>query len=639
MVAALQHESRPMVAALQSDYKKISMEFDFTQLQPFWNWFPWAFIFYVALLVLLVLTVVFVGWILSFIRHGPRQALSWFITLGREGPVAALKNIGRTLWWCVGDLVMISPRRVAALTGLAVKESIRRRVVVAFIIFFLLLFFAGWFLHPNSPNPAQLYIGMFVMPATSYLVLLLTLILCSLSLPNDLKNRTLHTIVTKPVRPSEVILGRIFGFIAIGTVLIALMGTASYFFVVRNLAHTHELILTEDSAGKQIPPAKTTTSRYHFHRVLRDSDPQGDLWLEDQQAHTHSLKVERDAASDKITAAEIGPAEGELIARVPIFGELSFFDRAGKRTDKGISVGKEWTYRSYIEGGSKQAALWKFRNITEDRFPDGLPVALRVSVFRSWKGEIEEGIPGSLSVRIPGPETEEKWIEAVVFTAKDAAIDIHTIPRELHRGNKKYDLFKDLAKDGEVEIQLRCLAPAQYYGVAQADVYLRTPDAPFFINFFKGYLGIWLQMCVLTALGVFFSTFLSGPVAILSTAGLLVAGLWHDFLFRLATGQTYGGGPFESLVRLATQDNVISEMDPGLRTTVVQSLDSVFLVVLKALAMILPDFEKLSFADYVANGFNIPGELFVKCLCTAAAFIIPIFVASYFCFKMREVAK
>ena len=133
---------------------------------------------------------------------------------------------------------MISPRRVAALTWLAVKESIRRRVVVVVAVFILVLLFAGWFLDPNSTNPAQLYIS-FVMTATSYLVLLLTLILCTLSLPADLKNRTLHTIVTKPVRPSEIILGRIFGFAVIGTVLLLVMGTVSYFFVERGLAHTH----------------------------------------------------------------------------------------------------------------------------------------------------------------------------------------------------------------------------------------------------------------------------------------------------------------------------------------------------------------------------------------------------------------
>jgi hypothetical protein len=623
------------------------MEFDFTQIRPFWEWFPWSAAYYLVLMIALTAAVVFVGWLFSLIRHGPLKAFAWIITLFRQGPAAAVKQIGQALWWCLGDLVMISPRRVAALTMLAVKESIRRRVVVAVAVFILVILFAGWFLHPDSPNPAQLYIS-FVMTATSYLVLLLTLILCSLSLPTDLKNRTLHTIVTKPVRASEIILGRIFGFIAIGTMLLLVMGTVSYFFVLRGLHHTHtlnpdDLKVAEGSDAKQ--PALTAHTDYsqnHFHVVT--IDPDGNAAVEFNRSHTHAIEVERDATTGKITAAKIGANEGDLIARVPIFGKLSFIDKAGKPgQEKGISVGKEWTYRSYIEGGSKQAAIWKFSGIAEDRFPEGLPVALRISVFRSWKGVIEEGIPGSLSVRIPGTD---KWVEAVVFTARDYVIDVQTIPRELQMRDpknpaltKKYDLFQDLVRDGEVEIRLRCLAPAQYYGVAQADVYLRMPDAPFVVNFFKGYLGIWLQMCLLTALGVFFSTFLSGPVAILSTAGMLVGGLFHKFLFELATGQTYGGGPLESLVRLATQNNVVSEMEQGLRTTVVQSMDYIFLHGLQIVSAVLPDFEKYSFADYVANGFNIPGEMIIQCLLTAAAFIVPVFIASYFCFKMREVAK
>ena len=627
------------------------MEFDFTLIQPFLNWLPWALIYYLALMVILILGVVLVGWLFSFIRHGPSKAFAWILTLLRDGPSAAFKQIGRAIWWCVGDLFMISPRRVAALTGLAIKESIRRRVVVVIAVFILVLLFAGWFLQPDSPNPAQLYIS-FVMTATSYLVLLLTLILCSLSLPNDLKNRTLHTIVTKPVRPSEIILGRIFGFIAIGTMLLLVMGTVSFFFVERGLAHTHTLDMDSLRVAEGSDPehptrtANTSTSQSHFHVVTIDAE--GNAQLEPNHSHTHAIEPLRDPKSDdKITAYKIGPAEGELIARVPVFGTLRFLDRAGQesKTGKGISVGKEWTYRSYIEGGSKQAAIWKFQGVSEERFPEGLPVALRISVFRSWKGIIEKGIPGSLSVRIPGPGPE-KWVEAVVFTAKDYVIDVQKIPLELEMRDpkhpdltKKFDFFKDLVRDGEVEIELRCIEPAQYFGVAQADVYLQTPDAPFFLNFIKGYLGIWLQMSLLTALGVFFSTFLSGPVAILSTAGLMVGGLWHDFLFKLATHQTYGGGPFESLVRLATQDNLVSEMEAGLRTNVVKSLDTVFLKMLEALAVVLPDFEKFSLADYVANGFNIPSDLMLQCFCNAAAFMIPVFVASYFCFKMREVAK
>ena len=620
------------------------MEFDFTQIQPFWNWFPRALLYYVLLMVILTAAVGLVAWLFLLVRHGPNKAFAWIGSLLHDGFGATVKRIGRALWWGLGDLVMISPRRVAALTWLAIKESIRRRVVVVVAVFILVLLFAGWFLQPDSNNPAQLYIS-FVMTATSYLVLLLTLILCTLSLPADLKNRTLHTIVTKPVRASEIILGRILGFIAIGTALLLVMGTVSFFFVNRGLYHEHALIVSQDSDPKHpIQPTRTTTARYHFHAVSVDSDPTGPVALEPSQSHTHAIEVQRDPETGKITSYKIGPAEGELIARVPIFGDLTFIDKAGREgQEKGISVGKESTYRSFIEGQTAQAAVWKFHGLSEDRFPDGLPIAMRIRVFRLWTGIIGKGIPGSLRVRLPGTK---QWVEAVVFTAKDDTIDEQNIPRELLMRDpknaevtKKIDLFKDLVRGGEVEIQLQCIDPQQYFGVAQADVYLRTPDAPFFLNFIKGYVGIWLQMSLLAALGVFFSTFLSGPVAILSTAGMMIGGLFHQFLTDLAFGKTWGGGPLESLVRLATQDNVISEMDPGLRTNFVKSTDTVFLGGLKALAALLPDFEKFSLADYVANGFNIPADLMLQCFCTAAAFMFPVFVASYFCFKMREVAK
>ena len=174
---------------------------------------------------LISLAVTVIGWLIAAIRYGPIQA---FAVTGKV--------------WCagVGDLVSMSPRRVTALSWLAVKESIRRRVVVVFAIFILVLLYAGWFLDPKSTNPALLYLS-FVLTATSYLVLVMALFLSTLSLPADIKNRTLHTIVTKPVRMSEIVLGRIFGFMAIGTFLLVVMGLISYVFVVRGLAHTHEL--------------------------------------------------------------------------------------------------------------------------------------------------------------------------------------------------------------------------------------------------------------------------------------------------------------------------------------------------------------------------------------------------------------
>ncbi len=156
-----------------------------------------------------------------------------------------------------------------ALSWLAVKESIRRRVVVVFAIFILVLLYAGWFLDPKSTNPALLYLS-FVLTATGYLVLVMALFLSALSLPADIKNRTLHTVVTKPVRMSEIVLGRIIGFAAIGTFFLVVMGLISYVFVIRGLSHTHELIAdnlrpAEGSVAGQPPTLTGRTSYDHRH--------------------------------------------------------------------------------------------------------------------------------------------------------------------------------------------------------------------------------------------------------------------------------------------------------------------------------------------------------------------------------------
>jgi hypothetical protein len=258
-------------------------------------------------------------------------------------------------------------------------------------------------------------------------------------------------------------------------------------------------------------------------------------------------------------------------------------------------------------------------------------------VFRTYKGDIEKGVPGSLTVR--NPRTGKK-VEVRIFESKEYATDTQLIPRELQMPDgKKVDLFNEFVDDGNLEILLQCVAPAQYFGAAQADLYLRARDASFGLNFIKGYFGIWLQMLLVISLGVLFSTFLSGPVAILATLGALLGGFFNDYMFRLATGQTYGGGPFESIIRILTQQNVTSEMEPGLRTTVAQSLDQAAELGLRAMSMILPDFGRFSFAEFVASGFNISGDTILTFTCRAFAFVAPVFIAGYLCLKNREIGK
>ena len=225
---------------------------------------------------------------------------------------------------------------------------------------------------------------------------------------------------------------------------------------------------------------------------------------------------------------------------------------------------------------------------------------------------------GSLAVR--NPKTGKK-VEVRIFESKEYVIDAHRRPSPPSARPKARKSICSRILSATARWRFGCNAPnsQQSFGVAQGDLYLRARNASFVLNFVKGYVGIWLQTVLVIVLGVMFSTFLSGPVAMLATLGTLVGGFFNDFMLRLATGQTYGGGPFESIIRILTQQNVTSEPEASLRSTVAQTLDWGAEKGLWVLARILPDFGKFSFSEFVASGFNIPGDTLLIYTCRAFA--------------------
>jgi len=455
----------------------------------------------------------------------------------------------------------------------------------------------------------------------------------------------------------------------------------SYVFVLRGLDHAHEL--TADSlapasgaAGEKgdkvgytgyhpsvDPDTDEVTKRHHRHRVTVSAS--GEAPVEIERGHSHGVRRGSGAAQGTYS---LGGPEGLLVARVPVYGKLRFRNEAGADTEKGINVGDEWMYRSFIAGGSQAAAVWTFQSVTERKFGQGLPLEMNIEVFRTYKGDIEKGVFGSIALRNPRTGLT---VEVDLFESKDFVISKLFIPREIKRfsgarmvsrkiespdgveyvpprdaleyrllDKKQFDLFEDLVSDGEVEVWLQCLEPSQYFGASQPDLYLRAGDAWFAVNFFKGYLGIWFQMVLVIGFGVMFSTFLSGPVAMIATAGALVGGFFREKMIELATGQALGGGPFEALLRLVNQDNLTVELEAGLKTYLVQIADRVAGAPLWVFAMILPPFSEFSYANWVAYGFDILWTPYVAVpLLRTLAFLVPVFVAGYFFLKTREVAR
>lgn len=545
-----------------------------------------------------------------------------------NGPVKAGERVYRVVANAFRELFNLSLRRIWAIAKVAMQEALRRRVLVALAVFVLLLLFAGWFLKTDR-EPAKLYFS-FVLTATSFLGLFIALLLSVFSLPNDFKSKTIYTIVTKPVRSGDIVLGRILGFTLVGSVLLAVMGLASYIFVARALNHTHEI------AAQRNLPAETSRVKGHSHQL--ETNEAGDVLALFAHDHEHAVEESGDGFSVSAPLAT-------MRARVPKGGKLRFLNRQGVEEARGVSVGKEWGYRSFIEGGTQAAAIWTFEGIDESTLQDlgdegqFLPVELIVRVFRTWKAEIEVPVEGSIQLKRPGSDLKT---ELEFFSARDATIDQKYFPRQLTDTNgQPIDLLEDLVdEDGRIEVVVQCLDRAQYFGFAQNDCYIRLRDASPAWNFVKAYLSIWVQMVLVIAIAVMGSTVLSGPIAMLFTVSFILLGFQRDFFVKVATDQQEGGGPIEALVRLVTHMNLISDFkEQNIAIRLMKGVDNMLQFAMQTLAGVLPDFGDFNTAKYVAYGFDIPANQVYQQLTMGGAYVVGLSILGYFLLRNREVAK
>ena len=633
----------------------------------------------------------------------------YLVAVLRHGPFEAFYVVAQVMAQAVPDFLRTSPRRVMAIARLAIKEALRRKVIlVTFAIFAATLLFGGWFLNSGSDHPDRVYVN-FVMFGTQMLVLLMGMLISAFSLPEDIKNKTIFTIVTKPVRATEIVLGRIVGFGLLGTALLLLMGGISFLFVWRGLAHTHQIVgetqtlaafvelgadqrsrLTNRRASENaILEAQTNIVSGHQHRleVIVDTrapdDPQPlqtsnivrttnlpDGRIEYQRVvclptagHTHPVIVEGEGDAATI---RLGPAVGFFRARVPVYAEkLQFYDRQGEPKTRGISVGKMSNYRGYVDGGdfrirtSLSKAELTFDNFTTSLFPrvdrgeaEIVPLELNLGVFRTYKGQdIEKRVTAGIQFEsVPANEAENRLVsEMIDFETNEYAIQTMPVSRKLvgkmYSPDGKlleegqYDLFDEYAANGKLKLILKCRDYNQYIGLAQADVYFRSGDHPYLLNFVKGYTGIWCQMMIIIALGVALSTFLSAPITMLGAVVVIIIGFFSTFIQDLTRPDHEGGGPVESAIRVITQQNMVYEMDTGVFTTVIKNIDRGLVQVLNGTTYLAPDFSRLSFADYLTYGYAINGNQVCIALALTFAFCLGLTIVGYFALKTREIAK
>ncbi len=612
------------------------MVVDPSEFITFNEWFPLAIWSYAKIVLLLLSAGLGICFAIAVVRHGPTEAI-YIISRAVTGFFSR-------------DGVQVSPRRVIALAQLAIKESLRRRVLVVFGVFVLVMLFAGWMLDVESDNPARLYLG-FVLTMSNYLVLALAMFLSAFSLPNDIKDRTIYTVATKPVRPLEIFWGRVLGFITVGTILLVVMGVVSGIFVHRGLDHRHQVETTSADFDSELKRHSGETSRDAHHRhdffvdeetviggeIIGTTDPI-------VKEHRHQVTLKED------DSLQIGRPQGSLQARVPIYGKLFFRNREGQAEDVGLNVGKEWTYRSYIEGNTLSAAVWNFSGVDEAKFPEGLLLEMDIRVFRTSKGDIEAQIPGEIILRNPNPKPDADPARqacmpipfaATEFAASEVFVGLDQLKFQDVSGElKPLNLFEDLVdENGQLEVWIRCRERAQFFGMAQADVYLKAQNNSFWMNFAKCHLGLWMQMVLVVLFGVFFSTFLTGIVAMKATLATIVLGMFSGFLADVHSGEVAGGGPLESLFRNTTQQGVTTDLDVSEGTSaVMKTTDRVYLRSMMLISGHLPNYPEFNTIRKVAYGYDISHHIIARHMVITFGYFLVLSVMGYFVLRTREFA-
>lgn len=535
----------------------------------------------------------------------------------------------------VVDLARVSPGRIGAIAQLTFREAIRRKALLVFVIFAVLFMFAGWFLGGTSQraNEQVRVFVAFVLTTISFLILPVALLLACWGIPEDIRRRSLHTVVTKPVRRSEIVLGRMLGYVGINTVILVVMGLVGFFWIDRQVA---------------------------------------------------------------------GDAEAALVSRVPIFGSLTYLDAEGKPS-KGKNVGDIWEHRSYVQGATREKAVYVFEGITPDvmspvavtnpRYQQALaarpelagfkvdPESWRITdpgtnetvideesgkpllryveeprlrlesafeAFRTYKGDMTRGIYVQYAYANPDNPEKTRVVDPEIFPIREFQVNIRDVPAKLSvsgddGSEREVDLFKGLvSKDGRLQVEVSALDGGQYLGMARSDLFVRTPDRHFAWGYFKALFGVWLMAVLVVVLGVTASTFAKGPVATLLTLTLIIIGspfrgFMDDMSGKFVTGQLEGGGPIESIIRIVGHMNPTTELPGNALTTVVQAIDKVFLGGVWVVRYVIPDFGVYNLSKYVSNGFDVGWSTgLLPALAMTLAFLLPCLLLGYYSLRFRE---
>jgi len=163
-------------------------------------------------------------------------AIAFILAIARNG-ASGLKIFTTGLVSWLSDTFSVSLRRVHAVARLTLLEAVRRKALLVFVVFAVLLMFAGWFIADSNERPelqVQVHVT-FLLKSIAWLLLPAVIFLSCWAIPEDIRLRSMHTVVTKPVRRLEIVLGRISGLAIVFVFVLVSLGIIGQLWLSRRI--------------------------------------------------------------------------------------------------------------------------------------------------------------------------------------------------------------------------------------------------------------------------------------------------------------------------------------------------------------------------------------------------------------------
>ncbi len=552
------------------------------------------------------------------------------------GGFFALLGLGQPF---VRDLFKLRFRRIYAIAKLSVKEAIRNRLFVVFLIFMgIFLFPVKWFLPNNKPED-EIRLTLDVTAFASTLLLLVpAVIISAFRIPDDIKQQTIYTIVTKPVERFEIVLGRFLGFGTLITIALGLMTLIGWVYITFGTTFDPKAI--EESQRARVP--------------LR-----GKIDFKSKKDDYTGVNVGREFEYRKYIAGSPTTSERALWKFDSIPANLADSSRP--------DVPCEFTFDIFrlTKGEENRGVDINVRIVTWQCGQEPPPADVRDGVWR-WsdpvkqaayddkRAEIDEklrkkevgGPNAPPSLAYAKPETEawklaDQLAEEFGFfeVGSVEVYDYHPATISIPPG-----LFRN-ARNGtppegtpRVTVYVKCLSGGQMLGMAQGDLYLMEGEKSFSENYFKNSFGLFCRALILVGIAVTLSTYLSGVISLLATLFLYISAYFSDHLRDVAMGQSTGGGPFESLTRLLQAQQPTAQLDQTATKSTIDIFDRFYQWVFRRYENIVPNIDAFSWTNYLKEGFNINAEYLLVNAIILLGYLLPWALLSYYLIRNREVA-